>query len=105
MVHLGWTHELNALGYSISANTTALLMRKQWIKAKRKLGDINLLKPLLLTHRIVLMKKFIKGNFPTAFGQQLIADITYIPTKEGLALSKEGWLYLSVCIDLYTRLV
>ena len=32
------------------------------------------------------------------FGEVLIADITYIPTKE-------GWLYLSVVIDLYSRAV
>ena len=32
------------------------------------------------------------------FAEVLIADITYIPTKE-------GWLYLSVVIDLYSRAV
>ena len=32
------------------------------------------------------------------FAKILIADITYIPTKE-------GWLYLSVIIDLYSRAI
>ena len=30
------------------------------------------------------------------FGEVLIVDITYIPTKE-------GWLYLSVVLDLFSR--
>ena len=35
---------------------------------------------------------------PTAPGQQLVSDITYIPTRE-------GWLYLAVVIDLFSRAI
>ena len=91
------TMELNALGYAISENTTARLMRKHGIKAKRKWGY----KPPKTTTadpKARYNDNLIKEVSPTSFGQQLVADITYIPTKE-------GWLFLSVVMDLYTRLI
>ncbi len=35
---------------------------------------------------------------PTAPGEQIVSDITYIPTDE-------GWLYLAVVIDLFSRCI
>lgn len=91
------TGELNDLGYPISENTTARLMRKYDIRAKRKWGY----KPPKTTTAAPKARyndNYIKDNPPSNFGQQLVADITYIPTKE-------GWLYLSVIMDLHTRLI
>ena len=89
--------ELQAQGVSISENTTAKLMNKHQIRARRKWGY----KPPKTTTpdpTAKYNKNLIKDNAPTSFGQQLVTDITYIPTQE-------GWLYLSVMIDLYSRLV
>lgn len=91
------TEELNALGYKVSKNTTARLMRKHGIRARRKWGY----KPPKTTcpdPQARYNENLIKKRPPTAFGQQLVSDITYIPTQE-------GWLYLSVVMDLYTRLI
>ena len=89
--------ELQAQGFEISENTTAKLMRKHGIRARRKWGY----KPPQTTNpdpTAKYNKNLIKNKPPTGFGQQFVTDITYIPTQE-------GWVYLSVIIDLYTRLV
>jgi putative transposase len=39
-----------------------------------------------------------KVDPPSAPGQQLVSDITYIPTRE-------GWLYLAVVLDLFSRVI
>jgi len=39
-----------------------------------------------------------KAGPPTAPGTQIVSDITYIPTTE-------GWLYLAVVIDLFSRCI
>lgn len=91
------TEELNDLGFNVSQNTVAGLMRKHGIRAKRKWGY----KPPKTTSadpQAKYNKNLIKENTPSTFGEQLVADITYIPTKE-------GWLYLSVVMDLYTRII
>ena len=91
------TEELYKRGFNISENTVAKLMREHGISSKRK----NAFKPPKTT---VVDKKaryspnLLKDKATTRFGEYLVADITYIPTKE-------GWLYLSVVIDLHTRLV
>jgi len=89
--------ELKAQGFKISENTTAKIMRKYEIRARRKWGY----KPPKTTYpdpEAKYNKNLIKDKPPTNFGQQFVTDITYIPTQE-------GWLYLSVMIDLYSRLV
>jgi len=91
------TRELHQRGFSISENTVAKLMREHGIRSKRKYA-FKPPKTTVVDKEARYCENVIKEKPPTRFGQQLVADITYIPTKE-------GWLYLSVVIDLYTRLV
>lgn len=91
------TTELNALGYQISENTVAKLMQKHGIRARRKWG-YKVPKTTTVDPQAKYNENLIKEDAPAHFGQQLVADITYIPTKE-------GWLYLSVVMDLFSRTV
>ena len=91
------TNELRNRGYQISVNTTAKLMKNHGISSKRKWS----FKPPKTTQVDKTAKycdNLIKNHPPQRFGQQIVADITYFPTKE-------GWLYLSVAMDLYTRMI
>ena len=91
------TQELNALGYKVSENTVAKLMKENAIESKRK-WSYKPPKTTTTDKNAKYNDNLIKENPATQFGEQLVADITYIPTKK-------GWLYLSVIIDLYTRVV
>lgn len=91
------TQELNDRGFKISENTVAKLMVEHGIRSKRKYA-YKPPKTTVADPKAQYSKNLITGTCPIRFGSQLVADITYIPTKE-------GWLYLSVVIDLYTRLV
>jgi transposase InsO family protein len=39
-----------------------------------------------------------KADSPQRPGEQLVSDVTYVPTRE-------GWMYLAVVIDLFSRTV
>jgi transposase InsO family protein len=50
-------------------------------------------------HNLPVAPNLLDRNFEAAGPNKIwAADITYIPTRE-------GWLYLAVCIDLYSRMV
>lgn len=71
-------------------------MHKHGIKAKRH-------KKFVVTtdskHRLPVSKNILHRQFQTSRSNVAwVGDITYIPTKE-------GWLYLSVFLDLYSRRV
>ena len=88
--------ELLARGHGCCVNTVAQLMRQAGIKAKtaRKFchtTDSNHSRPVADN---VLDRQFD----PAAPNEVWVADITYIPTRE-------GWLYLAVVEDLYSRMV
>lgn len=91
------TSELHDRGFFCSENTVAKLMQEHKIVAK---GAKNFKPPKTTT--VDKAAKYspnkLKSQQSEHFAQILIADITYIPTKE-------GWLYLSVIIDLYSRAV
>ena len=88
--------ELWALGYQISENTVAKLMQEHGLVAKGfKAFKVNTTTP---DPRAVYNPNLLKDQRATRFGEVLVADITYIRTKE-------GWLYLSVVIDLFTRTI
>ena len=91
------TVELQRRGFQVSENTVAKLMKEHGIVSKRKYA-FKPPKTTVVDKQARYCENLIKNTEPTRFGEQLVADITYIPTKE-------GWLYLSVVIDLYTRLV
>jgi len=91
------TVELQSRGFDCSENTVAKLMQQNGLVAK---GAKTFKPPKTTT--VDKTAKYspnrLEKQSSRHFGEVLIADITYIPTKE-------GWLYLSVVIDLYSRAV
>jgi transposase InsO family protein len=88
--------ELRARGHGCCVNTVARVMQEAGIQAKtvrkfRHTTDSN--------HSLPVADNVLDRQFdPTAPNEAWVADITYIPTRE-------GWLYLAVVEDLYSRMV
>ena len=89
--------ELAARGHDCCVNTVADIMREAGIAAKaaRKFRctttDSN--------HDLPVAANLLDRRFnPAAPNESWVADITYIPTRE-------GWLYLAAVEDLYSRRV
>jgi putative transposase len=90
------TAELRAEGFSCSKNRVARLMRKQGITARTK-------KRFRVTtnskHSLPVVNNLVEMQFnPEKKNSLWTSDITYIRTRE-------GWLYLSVVLDLWSRSV
>lgn len=88
--------ELQATGHGCCVNTVAEVMRQAGIKAKtarkfKHTTDSNHKRPVADN---VLDREFDVGGPNQAW----VADITFIPTRE-------GWLYLAIVEDLYSRLI
>ena len=88
------TAELKRMGYKVSKNRVAKLMRKVGLKSKVK-------KRYKVTtdskHKLPVAENLLKRNFnPKGLGQAWVSDITYIKTKQ-------GWLYLTIILDLFDR--
>jgi putative transposase len=89
--------ELVARGHDCCVNTVAKLMRDNGIAAKTA-------KKFRCTttdsdHSLPVAENLLDRQFdPTAPNESWVADITYIPTRE-------GWLYLAAVEDLYSRRV
>ena len=88
---------LTARGEACSVNTVAKLMRQNDIRAKSarkfrcRTTDSN--------HTLPVAENLLDRQFDLgAPNEAWVADITYIPTRE-------GWLYLAVVEDLYSRKV
>ena len=91
------THELRARGQTCSKNRVARLMRIHGLRARVR----RPFRPKTTTpdHGAHPSPNLLAEAGPaTAPGVQLVSDITYIPTAE-------GWLYLAVVIDLFSRCV
>ena len=90
------TDELHDAGYKVSQPRVARLMKQAGIRstAKRKFKvttDSN--------HNYPVSPNLLRRDFATDAPEKVwVSDITYIPTDE-------GWLYLTVVIDLYNRMV
>ena len=87
---------LNALGFPVSRYMTKKLMReaKVWVRSKKKYKvttDSNHKQPV---YENVLNREF-EVNKPN---EAYVSDITYVWTQE-------GWLYLAIVIDLFSRKV
>ncbi len=88
--------ELKERGIPVSRERVARLMRKNDIRARHKrrykaTTDSR--------HDLPIAANVLDRNFePARPDQTWTADITYIPTNE-------GWLYLAVVMDLYTRMI
>ncbi len=91
------THELRAQGLCCSENTVARLMRANGLRARpRKPFRPRTTRPDHAAHPSPNL--LAKAPAPTAPGTHLVSDITYIPTLE-------GWLYLAVVMDLFSRCI
>jgi len=91
------TVELKAKGLSCSENRVARLMRDNGIRVTESAA----FRPKTTTPEKgarVAPNLLKKADPPTGPGQVFVSDITYVATRE-------GWLYLAVVIDLYSRLV
>jgi putative transposase len=89
--------ELAARGHDCCVNTVARLMRDNGVAAKtakqfrRTTTDSD--------HDLPVADNLLGRQFgPAAPNESWVADITYIPTRE-------GWLYLAAVEDLYSRRV
>ena len=87
---------LNALGYPVSRNKAKKLMAEAGLKAKQ-------VKKYKVTtnsnHKQPVFENLLNREFDVARPDQVYAaDVTYIWTQE-------GWLYLAVVIDLFSRKV
>jgi transposase InsO family protein len=90
------TAELRDEGFSCSKNRVARLMRKQGITARTK-------RRFRITtnsnHKLPIANNLVEMQFnPQKKNSLWTTDITYIWTRE-------GWLYLSVMLDLWSRAV
>jgi transposase InsO family protein len=88
--------QLRSEGYTCSKRTVEKLMRKHEITPKRKrkhkaTTDSN--------HKLPVAPNVLDRQFTTEHPDEVwVSDITYIDTAQ-------GWLYLCVFIDLYSRMV
>jgi transposase InsO family protein len=90
------TAELNARGHECSENTVARLMNAHGIKAR---APRRFVRTTDSNHRLPVAANLLDRDFdPERPNQVWGADITYIPTQE-------GWLYLAVVEDLFSRMV
>lgn len=87
---------LNALGYPIGRNKTRRLMKETqiWVRYRKKYKVTTNSK-----HKKPLFNNELNRQFTRdAPNKAYVSDITYIWTQE-------GWLYLAVVLDLYSRRV
>lgn len=90
------TEELKDKGIPVSRNRVRKLMQAHGIRARHKrcykvTTDSK--------HTLPVAPNLLNRQFATAAPDRAwTADITYIPTRE-------GWLYLAVVMDLYTRMI
>jgi len=90
------TAELRSKGIKISKNRIARLMKKHGIKSKmRKRYKIT----TNSRHKLPVAENLVEMRFnPERANNLWSSDITYIRTRE-------GWLYLAVILDLWSRSV
>ncbi len=90
------TAEIKVRGLPVSRERVRKLMQANGIRARHKRrykATTN------STHNLPVAENFLNRQFETSAADQVwTADITYIPTAE-------GWLYLAVVMDLYTRMI
>ncbi len=88
--------ELRDQGRSVSCKRVARLMREAELSARRKRRRVVTTRRDK-THPVAL--NLLNREFRvTEPNKKWVTDITYIPTKQ-------GWLYLAVILDLYSRMV
>ena len=88
------TKELRKRGYRVGHNRVARLMRANGLNARmRKKYRVT----TMSEHKHEASENLVNREFrPEAVNRVWASDLTYIPTAE-------GWLYLCVIMDLYSR--
>jgi putative transposase len=90
------TEELRAQGWTVSQNRVAKMMRGAGIQARKPRRFIATTDS---KHNYPVAPNVLEQEFEaTRPGEIWVSDITYVRTKN-------GWLYLTVIIDLYDRKV
>ncbi|EJI7289216.1 IS3-like element IS3 family transposase [Escherichia coli] len=90
------TDELRAQGYPFNVKTVAASLRRQGLRAKasRKFSPVS-----YRAHGLPVSENLLEQDFyASGPNQKWAGDITYLHTDE-------GWLYLAVVIDLWSRAV
>jgi transposase InsO family protein len=86
--------ELRALGMGCNHKRVARLMRQEGLYGRRKQHKVRTTHS---QHDFPIARNLLNRQFRAeAANTKWVADITYIPTRE-------GWLYLAVVMDLYSR--
>jgi transposase InsO family protein len=89
--------ELLARGHHCCVNTVARLMREHGIRAKT--ARTFRVRTTDSDHHLPVADNLLDRQFnPSEANEAWVADITYIPTRE-------GWLYLAAVEELYSRKV
>lgn len=89
------TAELNSMGYRCSTNRVARLMNKHGVNARQRAAFRP--KTTISDRSSAPSPNRLKhGEEANAPGHVYVSDITYVATRE-------GWLYLAVIIDLFSR--
>ena len=90
------TEEIKARCFPVSRERVRKLMQMHGIRAKHKRRYKATTDS---AHTLPVAENVLNRQFQaTAPDQAWVADITYIPTQE-------GWLYLAVVMDLYSRMI
>lgn len=88
--------DLKSLGFSISRKRVARLMKKEGLQSKiRKQWKVT----TNSSHKYPVAPNLLSQNFTVSRANEVwVSDITYVKTNQ-------GWLYLTVIIDLWDRAV
>lgn len=88
--------ELSAIGIKVSRTFVAKIMMENHL---RSIVKSKFRKTTNSSHRYLTAQNILEQDFKTArYGEVWVSDITYVETDE-------GWLYLTVVIDLFDRKV
>ena len=91
------TTELHERGFHCSENRVARLMAKNGLRAKYK-SSFRPKTTVQNPERMPAPNRLAGKTAPTRPGEVLISDITYVATTQ-------GWIYLAVTLDLFSRQV
>jgi transposase InsO family protein len=86
--------ELKGLGIRVGRKRVERLMRREKRAARRRRKGVYTTDSC---HNLAVAENILNRDFLALFpGEKWVSDITYVRTKE-------GWLYLTVILDLYDR--
>lgn len=88
--------ELRARGYRCGRHRVARLMRQESITARQRRA---FKRTTHASHRLPVAPNLLQRRFQASRPNETwVADITFIPTRE-------GWVYLAVLVDVFSRMI